>query len=106
MRISKTNPFVIEENGKIVGFSELEENGHIDCFYCAYDWQGRGVGSALLDAIEREAARMGVTRLFTEASITARGFFEKKGFSVECEQTVSLRGEQFTNFAMSKRIGS
>ncbi|MES9818588.1 MAG: GNAT family N-acetyltransferase [Candidatus Thiodiazotropha sp.] len=105
-RLIKTNPFVAEDNNQLVGFAELESNGHIDCFYCAHNWQGKGVGSALLKAIEHEATKLGISRLFAEASITAKGFFEKKGFSVEGEQTVSQRGEQFTNYAVAKRISS
>lgn len=30
----KLQPIVATANGKIAGFAELEENGHIDCFYC------------------------------------------------------------------------
>lgn len=105
-RLKKTKPFVVEENGQLIGFAELEQDGHIDCFYSAHDWQGKGVGSALLRAIEAEASNQGVSHLFAEASITAKGFFEKKGFTIECEQTKSLRGEQFTYFAVSKYISS
>nr|WP_320048884.1 GNAT family N-acetyltransferase [uncultured Desulfuromonas sp.] len=103
-RLSQTNPFVAEENGQLIGFAELEEDGHIDCFYCAHNCQGQGVGTALLRAIEQEAAKLGISRLFAEASITAKGFFERHGFSVEAEQSVSLRGEQFTNFVVAKTI--
>jgi len=105
-RLSQTNPFVVEENGALIGFAELEENGHIDCFYCAHDWQGKGVGTALLQTIEHEAAKRGLSRLFAEASITAKSFFERHGFLVEVEQSVALRGEPFTNFVVSKILCS
>ena len=105
-RLKKTNPFVAEEHGQLIGFAELEKTGHIDCFYSAHDWQGKGVGSALLRAIEREAINQGISRLFAEASITAKGFFENKGFTVEGEQTTSLRGEQFISYVVSKCINS
>ncbi|OOZ38069.1 GNAT family N-acetyltransferase [Solemya elarraichensis gill symbiont] len=105
-RLKGTNPFVAEENGELIGFAELENNGHIDCFYAAHNWQGKGVGSALLRAIEAEASSQGISSLFAEASITAKGFFQNHGFSIEGEQTVSLRGERFTNYAVSKRISS
>lgn len=105
-RLSNTNPFVADENGELIGFATLEENGHIDCFYTGHNWQGKGVGSALLHSIEQEAVKKGINRLFAEASITATGFFEKKGFSVGAEQTVILRGEKFTRYLVSKRISS
>jgi N-acetylglutamate synthase-like GNAT family acetyltransferase len=106
IRLNNTNPLVAVENNQIVGFAELEPNGHIASFYCAHDWQGRGVGSALLEAIEQEAVKLGISRLFAEVSLTAKGFFDKKGFSVENEQTVSVRGELFINYAVSKCMSS
>lgn len=105
-RLSQTRPFVAEVNNRLLGFAELEDNGHIDCFYCAHDWQGKGVGSALLQAIEHEAGELGISRLFTDASITARGFFEHKGFTVDRKQTVLLRGKQLTSYLASKRINN
>ena len=30
-------------NNQIVGFAEFEANGHIDCFYCHPDFQGKGL---------------------------------------------------------------
>ncbi len=44
-------------------------------------------------------------RLHTEASITARPFFERCGFLLVAEQTVALRGQQFVNFRMEKPLG-
>lgn len=82
-RSEKTNPFAAEENGQLTGFAELEKNGHIDCFYCADNWQGNGAGGALLNVIELEASKQSFTGLFAEAGITAKGFFERKGFSVQ-----------------------
>ena len=55
-RIRASNPFVAEENGKILGFAELERDGHIDYFYCDHEHQRRGIGSRLFKAIEDESA--------------------------------------------------
>jgi len=86
----------------IVGFTELEIGGHIDCFYVHKDYQGRGVGSSLYQAIESQAIQRGCDRLYTEASITAKGFFQNRGFVVKQEQQVAVRGEVFKNFRMEK----
>lgn len=103
-RLAMTEPFVAEVEGRLVGFAELRSDDWIDCFYCHKDWQGRGVGSALLAVIEDDAKRRGVVCLRVAASITAKPFFERKGFAVDAEQRVARRGETFTNYAMSKAL--
>lgn len=97
--------FVAEAAGRILGFAELEPSGHIDRFYCHSEYQGIGIGSGLLEQLVEEAVAAGISRLFAEASITARPFFERHGFAVELEQQVEIRGELLTNFVMKKKLG-
>ena len=85
--------FVAEIENAITGFGELEANGHIDCFYCHKDYQRCGVGSQIYQAIEEKAVEFGLKRLFTEASITAKPFFQHLGFVIITEQQVSCRGK-------------
>ena len=49
-----------------------------------------------------EARRAGLTRLFTEASITARPFFEAQGFAVLAQHVVMCRGTEFVNYRMER----
>ena len=93
-----------EEDGEIIGFGQLEANGHIDCFFCHKDYQRCGVGTRLYRAIEAKALELRIEGLFVEASITARAFFKNRGFVVVKEQQVTIRGENFTNFAMDKSL--
>jgi putative acetyltransferase len=95
---------VAESAGRLVGFADLESTGHIDRFYVSADQQRRGVGRGLLDALVAEARRLGVCRLFTEASITARPFFESQGFTVLAAQVVVSRGVELTNYRMERRL--
>lgn len=95
---------VAEEAGCPVGFAELEPNGHIDRVYVSADHQGRGVGRQLLAAIVAEAQRVGLARLFTEASITARPFFEAQGFAMMAPQVVTCRGAEFVNYRMERLL--
>ncbi|MDX8403998.1 MAG: GNAT family N-acetyltransferase [Mariprofundaceae bacterium] len=105
-RLLRSRPFVVEVEDEILGFAELESSGHIDCFFCAHHWQGKGVGSMLLNAIEAEAKKLTLTYIFTEASITAKSFFEKKGFTIGHEKIVSLRGVRFPYYGAIKQISS
>ncbi|WP_414565702.1 MULTISPECIES: GNAT family N-acetyltransferase [unclassified Anabaena] len=96
--------YVIEKNGKIVGFGELEANGHIDKFFCHKDFQGQGIGTMILEQIESKARSLGIKRLFVEASITAKPFFANKNFLLVTEQEVELRGQKLINFVMEKLV--
>jgi GNAT superfamily N-acetyltransferase len=101
---SKVAPFVALIDQKIVGFAQLESNGHIDCFYVHHDFQGCGVGQAIMTKIEQEANDQHCNRIFAEVSITAKPFFEGKGFYTVKQQKVRLRGVEFINFLMQKNL--
>jgi putative acetyltransferase len=50
--------------------------------------------------LENHVLETGMQKITTHASITAKPFFEKRGYKVINEQTVELRGQLFTNFLM------
>ena len=102
-KLEKIKPFVALINDKIVGFAEFEPNGHIDCFYVHHEFQGSGVGSALIHEIEKEAVDKSISRVYAEVSITAKPFFEAKGFHVVKQQAATIRGVELINFVMEKR---
>ena len=103
-KFARTKPIVAVIGDKIVGFAELESNGHIDCFYCHHKWIGKGVGSALMKEILIRAKKRHINRLFAEVSITARPFFEKYNFVVISEQVVYKKGIGFVNYKMERTI--
>ncbi|NKB18849.1 MAG: GNAT family N-acetyltransferase [Pseudanabaena sp. CRU_2_10] len=103
-RMQDRMTYVAEENGKIIGFAELERNGHIGCFYCHADHQNMGVGTALFNQIQLTAENLGLQKLFVEVSITAKTFFERMGFSAIATEEVELRGVKLFANVMEKRL--
>lgn len=95
---------VAEFDDLIVGFADLETDGHLDRFFVHADMQGRGVGRAMLEALLNEARRLALPRIFAEVSVTARPFFERHGFAVLAEQSVEVRGQRLTNYRMERRL--
>jgi putative acetyltransferase len=93
-----------ETGSEIAGFIELEGSNHLDMLYVHPAHQRRGIASVLLRTLESAARELGAGRLRTEASITARPFFERRGFLLVAEQTVALRGQQLINFRMEKPL--
>lgn len=102
---SRVNYLAVQD-GKIVGFAQYEPPDHIDMTYVHPDFTRKGVGRALLGALKKDATHRGVQELHTEASITARPFFEACGYELIVPQIVRVRGMDFLNYRMWKRIGS
>jgi putative acetyltransferase len=96
---------VAELEGAAVGFVEVARDGQIDMLYVHADHQGEGIATALLRAAEAWAQTRGLARLFTEATITARPFFERRGFRVIAPQRVIRRALEFINYRMDKVLG-
>ncbi|TCM77095.1 putative acetyltransferase [Rhizobium sp. BK068] len=82
---------------KPVGFTDLVPDGYLDMMFVHPEYQGLGVASLLLDQVEQKARELGLDRIHTEASITARPFFERRGFRVLKGQQVEKRGETLSN---------
>lgn len=94
--------FVARTEVGIVGFADLESDGHVDMLYVHHEYQACGIATALLGRIEAEARRLGLRRLYAEASITAEPFFRGRGFSMVRPQVVEVRGQKFRNYVMDK----
>jgi len=73
----------VDEEGGAIGTGRLLPDGHIGRMAVLARWRGRGVGSALLDALlERaKARRMPSVRL--NAQTHAAGFYRRFGFAVD-----------------------
>ena len=98
-------PFVAEEDGRIVGYADVQADGYIDHFFVAAAAGRRGVGSALMRRIHAVAAARGLTTLHAQVSLAAQPFFGKWGFVVEAEQEVEANGVIFRSARMRKTLG-
>jgi putative acetyltransferase len=89
---------------ELAGFASLEKNETIEMLYVHPDFARQGVGSALLDALEKLAAARGTTLLEVEASDSARDFFTKRGFTAQSRNTVEINGEWLGRTRMTKPL--
>lgn len=90
---------VAEEGGEIVGFADMTQDGYFDRLYVHKNFQRRGIAAALADALEEGCAASSFT---VYASVTARGFFEKRGYVLVRENIVERGGEKLLNYYMRK----
>lgn len=96
--------YVAEIQGKIVGFCDITHNGYLDRLYTHKDYQGRGIATLLLKKLEDIAKKAGITEIYTDASITAKSFFENNGYGTISQQNVERNGVVLSNFKMSKMM--
>lgn len=98
---SAHHTLVAEENGQLVGFGDITADGYLDRLYVHKDHQRQGIAAALCTALEAAVQTGTVT---THASITARPFFEKRGYRTVKQQQVLRNGVLLTNFVMEKPL--
>jgi len=92
--------------GAPVGFASLAGSTRIDMLYVHPAAAGQGAGAMLCDALEKLGAARGSKELTVDASDSARGFFEKRGFSAQSRNTVSLAGEWLADTTMTKPLAA
>lgn len=92
---------VAVDNGIIVGFGDIDNVGYLDRLFVHCDYQGKGVATAICDKLENVVDTDVIT---THSSITARPFFEKRGYKVIKEQKVVRKGIYLTNYLMEKKV--
>ncbi|HEY4075396.1 MAG TPA: GNAT family N-acetyltransferase [Rhizomicrobium sp.] len=87
-----------------VGFASLRDNNHIQMLYVAPGAARRGVGTALVSALEALAAARGTNIITADASDSARALFIRLGYTALHRNTVSRGGEWLGNTAMQKAL--
>ncbi|WP_436063636.1 MULTISPECIES: N-acetyltransferase family protein [unclassified Phenylobacterium] len=102
----RTTLVAVDDRGRLLGYGDLEADGHIDHLYCRPEAAGTGVALTLLEALERLARDQGVERLYVEASELAKGLFERKGFTVSHRRDFEVRGVAIHNYAMERPLST
>ncbi|WP_246668995.1 GNAT family N-acetyltransferase [Ancylobacter sp. TS-1] len=97
---------VATRDGDPVGFAALKDNREIDMLYVHPEVAGEGVGSLLCEAVEKLATARGAKSLTVDASDTALGFFQQRGFVPMQRNTVQRGGVWLSNTTMEKILGA
>ncbi|HHT7235104.1 MULTISPECIES: GNAT family N-acetyltransferase [Bacillus] len=100
--LEKNISYVADNNGVIAGFGDYNDEHYIDRLFTHKDYQGKGIASNILQKLEKEAMKLEHRDIYTEASITAKPFFESKGYICIKEQNKQHNGQIFINYIMKK----
>lgn len=91
---------VAVEGDTIVGFGDMDSTGYLDRLYVHRDYQRKGIATCICDELEKN---VDAGCICVHASITAKGFFERRGYVTVKEQQVERNGVLLTNFKMEKK---
>lgn len=103
-RLTQGHTLVMEENGTIYAFGQLQPR---DCFaflYTAGDTHKKGLGTQLFDALEAHAFSDGFIDMHTEVSRIARPFFERRGFTLDEVVRHLHFGVEFEWYRLSRTV--
>lgn len=87
------------DNETIIGFGDIDKKGYLDRLFVHANYQKKGIATALCNQLE-QAVQGDIT---THAPITAKPFFEKRGYKLVKEQQVERQGIFLTNYVMIKK---
>ncbi len=86
-RASWTHFYVAEEEGKIIGCGAIgpywgkEDESSLFTIFVDPDCQGKGIGRAIVGALEQDEFALRARRIEIPASITGLPFYQKMGYS-------------------------
>jgi putative acetyltransferase len=103
-RLAAELTLVATIDGAAVGFAALKGRDVVDMLYVHPTVAGQGIGAQLADAVEKLAAGRGATKLSADASDTALGFFERRGYVPQQRNSVTLGGEWLANTTVQKTL--
>jgi len=101
-KLEKNITYVAKVDGIIVGIDDISHEGYLDHLYINTEYRGGRVAYALFKKIEEKARELGLAKITTDCSITAKKPAEFMGFVTIKEQTVVRDGVALTNYAMEK----
>lgn len=94
----KQYTLIAEINGVIVGFGSIDKSGCLDLLFVRKDYQNQGIATDLCNELEK-----GFFVIKTYASITAKPFFESRGYVVVKAQEIKRCGVKLKNYEMQKK---
>jgi len=97
--------WVVESEGELVGFGDYNpESGEITGIYVHPDYQGQGIATKLLDKVESHASENGLDKLWCHSTVTAKKFYQNKGYEILKPKMYETSGEELKVFKMKKAL--
>ncbi|HET9028556.1 MAG TPA: GNAT family N-acetyltransferase [Candidatus Aquilonibacter sp.] len=105
-RLAEREAYIAQTpDGTVLGWIEMELDGHLDYLYCAPEATRSGVADVLYAVLIAGARKLGITRLTTEASRFAESFFSRHGWQLDRREVITRDGVEIDRARMSVALG-
>lgn len=94
-RLKSSQPIVVEYAQEVIGYANLLDNGEIGHFYVRESWQGRGIGTLLMQRVHEQARARGLAALTAQVCQASHGFFVHWGFCAHTQPDAAQHGSVF-----------
>ena len=89
-------------NKKIIGFATRYPEERLSLLYVRGNFKRMGLGTMLLDSIERDALKSGIKQLKTEASLISYKMLLKRKWVIDSKEKINIKGLIFERYRMFK----
>lgn len=97
--LREQNTLVAQLGADIIGFGSIDKSGYLDLLFVHKNFQGQGVATMLCNLLEKD-----FRTIKTYASVTAKTFFERRGYTVVSMRETERSGVKLKSFEMIKII--
>lgn len=97
--LREQNTLIAQLGADIIGFGSIDKSGYLDLLFVHKDFQGQGVATMLCNLLEKD-----FRTIKTYASVTAKPFFERRGYTVVSMRKTERSGVKLKSFEMVKII--
>jgi putative acetyltransferase len=105
-RLGRGVTLVVLRGSAYGGFGQLHPANHIEMLYVASAFMRQGLAGELLARLEARTRAAGKLALTADVSVSARHAFERAGFAVESEESVTRNGVSLRRFRMMKPLAA
>ena len=91
------------QNHSLSGEEAFSRNAFIEALYVSPDRAREGIASLLLEACEKDPAYKDAGQIWVHSSITARRFYEQKGYLHETGEPVCIENDRYIMYKPVRR---
>jgi len=89
-------------NNKIIGFAIRYPENRLSLLYVRGNFKRKGMGTMILNSIEKDALKSGTNKLKTEASLLSYKLLLNNKWEIDCKEEVNIKGLMFERYRMFK----